>query len=448
MKTAVKVAAPLAVAVFAFFAFENHDANTVAHDSCPQIQVEFAKLSYTDPIPYFDDNGELINFGPRELGSQLSVECYPGFSMNGYLNKITCEKGGRWSTHERPSCVLYWSKMQIFVFCSFAFISVTVVLSLWRSCSNWKRHEMSAQRGSIFKHKELIRVDGELSEHEMGNHSAIVLSLETITLFAGFAAHFLQFLRDGIWYLNPSEKTMVNPGQSYVSNHVFLGFSICLAMMVMAGLITFEQKTVPRGPFRRTHKFLGEFVIPAVAIAFLASAVWAELQLPGNVSQKIARNMLTLWVAMVLFFLIKHAWNKNIKAHLHYVVCFWGLVCSAGALRGMVLLWGYLLGCENGYAANPTLGIVTGTLFSTLFPMIWFVHLNGTWNQPYARWCIFFASYYQLLLPLYFKHLARPCYPRMNMATVYPNYKFPMPREFYDNEESYIEAFMHFAGGM
>ena len=171
-----------------------------------------------------------------------------------------------------------------------------------------------------------------------------------------------------------------------------------------------------RGPLRRTHKFLGEYVIPPISVMFLISSVAAELQLPGSFSQKVARNMLTIWVAVVLYFLIKHAWNHNIKAHLHYVVCFWGLVCSAGSLRGAAIFWGWYLECEYGYGANPVWGIVTGTLFSTLLPMLVFVHLNNTWKKPYARWCIFFASYYQLLIPLYAKALMRPCYPRMNLS--------------------------------
>lgn len=324
-----------------------------------------------------------------------------------------------------------------------------LTLELRNTCKKWDRSEVSKRRGSIHMHTELLRSpDGELSEREMGNNSALILTGETFALFFGFARHFIAFLEDGVWYLNPSEKTMINPGQTIVSSHVFLGFSICVAMLLMAGLVVMEPKTFPRGPYRSAHKFLGQYVIPPVAVIFLSSAVWAELQLPGSISQKIARNMLTIWVAIVLINVIRNAWNKNIKAHLHYVVCFWGLVCSAGALRGMALVWGYLLGCEYGYIANPTLGIVTGTLFSTLFPMLIYVYWNNTWDKSYARWAIFYAAYYQLLIPLYFKNLLTPCYPRMNMSIAYPDYKFPMPREFYEAEDSYMEAFMHFSSAL
>jgi len=331
--------------------------------------------------------------------------------------------------------------MQIFVLFSFGAVAVVGLAAFAKAYIDYKEKHMKRVvtkgrtsnvggiDGAIFKPFKRLSAE-TISVAEMGDNVSIILLFETFTLFLGFSNHFTAFIETGTWYLNPTQYTMKNPGQSEISLHVVFGFSICVTMAVMASLIKFGTYG---GVLRNIHKKLGTYFIPPVAVAFLSSAVWAELMLPGSIPQKIARNSLVVWCIFVLWKLLKSAFDRNIAAHLHYLVAFWGLVCSAGSLRGAALFIGWCFDCKYGYAANPCWGIITGTFFSTFGPMLAYVYMNNTWKQPYAKWALFYSAYYQLLIPLYFRHLADPCYPRVDLHMIYHDYKFLLPAEFYAN---------------
>lgn len=405
---------------------------------CPEVSVDFAIVSYSTPIPRTLDDGIIVTSGPREEGSRVEVQCFTGFSLknHGYLE---CQEGEWVGT--APECVHAFTHMQLFVLFSFGAVAVFTVLGVVKTVIDYRNKKHIQQQGrksnvggidgAIFRPNR-ASIMGTMSVAEMGNNISAILTFETFTLFLGFSEHFRVFIQDGVWYLNPTQYTMKNPGQSQISLHVVFGFTICVVMGVMASLIKYGSYG---GPLRRTHKFLGKYVIPPVALCFLLSAVRAELMLPGSIPQKIARNMLVVWCVIVLYLVVKTALTRQIAAHLHYLVAFWGLVCSAGSLRGMGLFLGWLNDCKWGYGANPTWGILLGPFFSTLAPMLYFVRMCGTWHKPYARKAIFFAAFYQLLLPVYFKNLADPCYPRANLHEIYHDYKFLLPSEFYKNTD-------------
>merc|ERR1719188_200237 len=114
--------------------------------------------------------------------------------------------------------------------------------------------------------------------------------------------------------------------------------------------------------YRRLHGNLGYYVVGPFCLIFLLSAVNNELQIPGPPQQKVSRLALPIFCILVLYQVIKSAQKRQIDAHLHYLVAFWGLVCGAGPLRSMAMVVGWYFECENGWGVNPAPGIFLGTL--------------------------------------------------------------------------------------
>lgn len=266
-----------------------------------------------------------------------------------------------------------------------------------------------------------------ISVEQMGDNVGKVLMWENMCLVLGFAPHIGVFLMTGVWYLNPLQRAMRNPGQKYISVHVALGLTLAFCIILQAISIKFGSFG---GTLRKAHQFMGNYIIPVVAASFLLASILAELQLPGSIPQKIGRNLLTIWVLIVLYFMLSSAWSRKIEAHLHYLVVFWGLCVSAGALRGMAVFIGWAADCDYGWAVNPIPGVMVGTFLSTFLPMLWFVKMNGTWHKRYAKIAIFLSAYYQLLMPIYWKILFDPCKPRMNYNLIYKDYPFTPPEQF------------------
>jgi len=397
------------------------------YNKCPKVLVNFGMAEYSTPAPYYDDEKKLKRRGPREKGSRMSLRCVYGYETEA-KSYYECD-GTKWiGLQETPSCVPGLTYMQKFVIYSCIILTTIITISfatsiLRRICKTEKPRK-SIGVGGVSYDPFRPGMDNVIPIAGMGKNIAFVLLWESCALFLGFSNFFKVFLETGVWYLNPDQRTMKNPGQEEITFHVTFGIFISIAMSLMAGMILFGKYG---GPLRTTHKYVGKYVIPPIVFVFLCSAVVCELQLPGTLPQKLARNALAPWCMMVLYNVLQAACERHIAAHLHYLVAFWGLCCSAGPLRSVAIWWGWFLGCEYGWASNPCLGIVTGTLMSTLAPTIVFVYMNGTWRTSYARWSIFFAAYYQLLLPLYYKYIFTTCTPRGNMHEMYHDYAFPMP---------------------
>lgn len=262
---------------------------------------------------------------------------------------------------------------------------------------------------------------------QIGNATGKVLIFQSLTLFIGFASHAYAYYLTGIWYLNPGQMTMKNPGQFGIRIHVYLGLILVVTIAIMATLIKwggFNSK------YRRIHGKLGYYVVGPLSFLFLLSAINNELNVPGPVEQKVSRLLLPIVCIWNLYLIIKSAYYRRIDAHLHYIVSFWGLCCGAGPLRSGTVFSGWWSGCKDGWGANPAIGIFVGTLPSTLFPMIAYIYMNGSWKLSYSRKALGFAAFYQIValisIPIAIRKglsladSVNPCIARADYSVNYP----------------------------
>jgi hypothetical protein len=139
------------------------------------------------------------------------------------------------------------------------------------------------------------------------------------------------------------ETLFVSSFQGFYVFFFFSGLLIVIFFFIMATLIKLGSYN---SNYRRIHGYLGYYVVAPVSFIFLSSAVKTEMQVPGPVQQKISRLALPIFCIFVLYRVVQAASKRQIDAHLHYLVAFWGIVCGAGPFRSIALVIGWWKECE------------------------------------------------------------------------------------------------------
>lgn len=275
-------------------------------------------------------------------------------------------------------------------------------------------------RKSLFEAKQ--KIDEYIQEPPMPVPEMIsilnsVYAIETIVGLIGFSPYLFRFLSNFTWYLDPIFKCMKNPNQPIINFHVMVGFTIIMLIWNQGRLIRLGGKKN-----LKQHAFIGTWVISLLSFVFLIAAGIAEFSLPSALPQKIGRTMLIPWCGICLFLSLYYAYKKEIRGHLVMICVFWGLCCSAGALRGMGLFIQRLFQCPTN--GNPVPGIILGPLFSTTLPVFYFIIKTKSFHFSYGRWGMLLSTFYLWLFPLYPYYFFHPCIPREDYTKIYPDYPF------------------------
>ena len=109
---------------------------------------------------------------------------------------------------------------------------------------------------------------------------------QTMTVLMGFYSHIYVYTNEGVWYLNPAQRSMKNPGQGLITGHFFVGLVVILSIFTMALLIKYGQYG---SSFRWAHAMMGRYWVTPIMTVFLSLAILTELSLPGPIQQKFSR---------------------------------------------------------------------------------------------------------------------------------------------------------------